>query len=107
MLNQFKGSKAVEKWMSSINSLYHLSEKEWESRLVVLEEFCKTIGKHPDTIIAEALADRQEKIAFMRMLRKLSGERHGETRAGHDYQNITRSFFNHNGARVVSRPYQD
>ena len=43
----------------------------------------------------------------MRDLRKIAREVAADAHAAHDWDNVVRSFFIHNGARVVVRPYQE
>ena len=58
-------------------------------------------------MIREALEERQEKIDFMRRLKRFAREVCVSPHAAHDWENVVRSFFIHNGARVVVRPYAD
>lgn len=85
--------------------MYHLTGQEWEKRLASLAAFCHAVDKDPDRIIAEALANRQDKIDLIRRVNRLAKEAAADPRGAHDFGNVIRSFFLHNGARVVTRPY--
>jgi hypothetical protein len=97
----------VKKWMDEVNRQFHLSDQEWEGRLDTLGRFCEHIGKDPDTIIAEARGEREAKLDFMRALRKFAKSLSSNEYIAHDYQNVIRSFFIHNGARVTVKPYAE
>lgn len=99
--------RSIQLWMDVVNNMYHLSEAEWEGRLQVVQQFCEAEGKDPDTIIAEARGDRAEKIDYMRHLKRFVKTLTTNPTLGHDYENIIRSFFINNGARVVTKPYSD
>jgi hypothetical protein len=85
--------------------MFHLSEAEWDGRLQVLRQFCESEGKDPDTMIAEARSERADKLDYMRHLRKFVKTLSPNPTLVHDYENIVRSFFINNGARVVTKPY--
>ncbi len=106
-MDNIESYASVQKWMTNVNRYYHLSEAEWEGRLKALGEFCQHLDIDPDTMIQEALEERQEKIDFMRRLKRFAKETYPSPRAAHDWENIVRSFFIHNGARVVVRPYAE
>ena len=93
--------------MDVVNKMYHLSETEWEGRFQVVQQFCEAEGKNPDEIIAEALSDRAGKIDYMRRLKRFVKTLTANPTLAHDYENIIRSFFINNGARVVTKPYPD
>jgi hypothetical protein len=99
--------RSVQLWMAEVNNMYHLSEAEWEGRLQVLQQFCEAEGKDPDEIIAEARGARAEKIDYMRRLKRFVKTLTTNPTSAHDYENIIRSFFINNGARVVTKPYPD
>ena len=99
--------RSIQLWMDVVNKMYHLSEAEWEGRLQVVQQFCEAEGKDPDEIIAEARGDRAEKIDYMRRLKRFSKTLTTNPILAHDYENIIRSFFINNGARVVTKPYPD
>ncbi len=99
--------RSIQLWMDAVGSMFRLSEAEWDSRLQVLRQFCESEGKDPDTIIAEARGDRGEKIDYMRRLKRFVKTLTPNTILAHDYENIVRSFFINNGARVVAKPYPD
>jgi len=99
--------QSVQLWMDTVNSMFHLSEKEWDGRLQVLQQFCAAEGKDPDMIIAEARGDRAGKIDYMRRLKRFVKTLTTNPTLMHDYENIVRSFFINNGARVVTKPYTD
>ncbi len=103
----FRAYRSVRLWMDVVNKMYHLSEEEWRGRLHVVREFCKAEGKDPDEIIAEARGDRAEKIDYMRRLKRFVKTLTANPTQAHDYENIIRSFFINNGARVVTKPYSD
>lgn len=97
----------VKKWTEAVNRYYHLSDQEWEGRLDTLRRFCEHAGRDPDTIVAEALGEREAKLDLMRSLRKFAKGLSSNAYIAHDYENVIRSFFIHNGARVVVRPYAE
>src|SRR5205823_13695005 len=99
--------RSVQLWMSVVNSMYHLSEAEWEGRLHVLQQFCEAEDKDPDVIIAEACSDRAEKIDYMRRLKRFVKTLTTNATLAHDYENIIRTFLINIAARVVTRPYRD
>jgi hypothetical protein len=99
--------RSVKLWMDTVNKMFHLSEAEWEGRLQILQQFCEAEGKDPDEIIAEARGDRAEKIDYMRRLKRFAKTLTTNPTLAHDYENIIRSFFINNGARVVTKPYPD
>src|SRR5258706_4955459 len=99
--------RSIQLWMDVVNKMYHLSEAEWEGRLQVLQQFCEAEGKDPDEIIAEARSDRAEKIDYMRRLKRFAKTLTTNPTLAHDYENIIRSFFINNWARVVTKPYLD
>jgi len=99
--------QSVQLWIDAVNSMFHLSEAEWDHRLEVLHQFCESEGKDPDTIIWEARSDRAEKLDYMRHLKRFVKSLSPSATAVHDYENIVRSFFINNGARVVTKPYAD
>ena len=99
--------RSIQLWMDVVNKMYHLSEAEWEGRLQVVQQFCEAEGKDPDEMIAEARGDRAEKIDYMRRLKRFVKTLTPNPMLEHDYENIVRSFFINNGARVVTKPYPD
>ena len=99
--------QSIQLWMDVVNKMYHLSEAEWEGRLQLVQQFCEAEGKDPDEIIAEARGDRAEKIDYMRRLKRFVKTLTPNPTLAHDYENIIRSFFINNGARVVTKPYPD
>ncbi len=105
--NEIRSYQSVQKWIANVDRMYHLSDEEWEQRLKILAEFCEEVGKNPDEIIAEALEDKTQKVDFMRQVRRMSKQVSSNSKAAHDWQNVIRSFFIHNGARVVVRPYPE
>jgi len=104
-MNDIKTYATVQKWIANVNRYYNLSDDEWVGRLRIMEDFCSAAGQDPDSMIAEALADRAEKIDYMRRLKSFAKEQSVSRHAAHDLENVVRSFFIHNGARVVTRPY--
>jgi len=106
-MNDIKSYATVQKWITNVNRYYNLSDDEWVSRLQMLADFCTAEEKDPDTMMAEALAEKSDKVDYMRRLKKFAKERSTNPRLAHDLENIVRSFFIHNGARVVVRPYSD
>jgi hypothetical protein len=103
----FRAYRSIQLWMDVVNKMYHLSETEWEGRFQVVQQFCEAEGKNPDEIIAEALSDRAGKIDYMRRLKRFVKTLTANPTLAHDYENIIRSFFINNGARVVTKPYPD
>jgi len=106
-MDNIKSYPTVQKWIANVNRYYNLSDEEWVARLQTLADFCKSEDKDPDTIIAEALAEKSDKVDYMRWLKKFVKDQSANPRITHDLENVVRSFFIHNGARVVVRPYSD
>jgi len=102
-----KSCKTVQTWMEDINRFYRLTDEEWAFRLEVLRRFCEYIGKDPDSVIEEAKGARAEKLDYMRRLRGYVRSLGLSESTAHDHENVIRSFFIHNGARVVVKPYSD
>lgn len=105
--NNLTSYTSVQHWMEVVNARHGLSEQDWEERLGVLRNFCDSLGKDPDTIITEALDQRVSKLDYMRYLRRWAKDRTKSPHATHELQNIVRSFFINNGARVLTKPYPD
>jgi hypothetical protein len=103
-MQNMRAYATVQKWMANVNRYYQLDAAEWEGRLKTLGEFCQHVGQDPDTMIGEALEKRAVKIEYMRRLKQLARQVCPGLRAAHDWENVVRSFFIHNGARVVVRP---
>ena len=106
-MNDIKSYTTVQKWIANVNRYYNLSDEEWVGRLQMLTDFCRAAEKDPDTMVADTLAERSDKVDYMRRLKKFAKEQSTNPRIAHDLENIVRSFFIHNGARVVVRPYSD
>ena len=106
-MREIRSYASVQKWMANVNRYYNLSAEEWDARIRMLSDFCQSEQKDPDIVIAEALADRADKVDFIRRLKKFVKTRTSDPHIGHDMENVVRSFFIHNGARVVTRPYRD
>lgn len=98
---------SVQHWMEVVNSRNDLSDRDWEERLGALWSFCDSLGKDPDTIIQEALDERDNKLDYMRYLRRWANDQSLSLHATHELQNVIRSFFINNGARVLTKPYPD
>jgi hypothetical protein len=107
MATELANRETVRRWIASVDSMYHLSEREWADRLTVLTEWCQAVGEDPDRVIASAKKSRDAKNAYMRSVKRFAGERYQESRSAHDAENVVRSFFIHNGARVFVRPYTE
>jgi hypothetical protein len=98
---------SVQHWMEVVNARYSLSEREWEERLDVLWRFCDSLDKDPDAIIKDALDERESKLDYMRHLRRWAKDQSRSESTAHELQNVVRSFFINNGARVLTKPYPD
>ena len=96
----------IQGWMSKVNDMFHLSDEEWSARLDILGDFCSEIETDPDQMIAAARSSRDAKNEYMRRLKHFVRERYHGKRSAHDAENVVRSFFIHNGARVFVRPYE-
>jgi hypothetical protein len=97
----------VARWIENVNRYYKLPDDEWSRRLEVLSVFCERVGKDPDAVIRAALDEKGAKVEMMRRSKQIAKEVTGNSRAAHDWDGVVRSFFIHNGARVVVRPYED
>ncbi len=104
-MNDIKSYTTVQKWIANVNRYYNLSDEEWVGRLQMLADFCEAEEKDPDAMIAEALAEKSDKVDYMRHLKQFVKAQSTNPRLAHDLENVVRSFFIHNGARVVVRPY--
>lgn len=98
---------SVARWIENVNKYYALPAEEWAPRLEALRVYCDRAGKDPDAIVREATEVQGTKPDFMRLSKKVAKELHGESREAHDWDGYIRSFFIHNGARVVTRPYEE
>ena len=98
---------SVQHWMEVVNARYGLSERDWEERLAVLWSFCESLEKNPDSVIKEALDERNSKLDYMRYLRRWANDQAKGPQSTHELQNVIRSFFINNGARVLTKPYPD
>jgi hypothetical protein len=106
VIESVRDCPTVRRWIATVNDMYHLSDDEWEHRLRVLDDFCDTVAADPERMIKESRASRDAKNEYMRRLKRFVRERNLSPRAAHDAENVVRSFFIHNGARVFVRPYQ-
>jgi hypothetical protein len=106
-MNDLQSYATVTRWIENVNRYYRLPDGEWDTRLAALRTFCARIGKDPDAVIAEAIAGKDAKVDFMRASKRIARETADDPRAAHDWDGIIRSFFIHNGARVVVRPYEE
>lgn len=107
MTTDIRSYATVERWMANVNRYYQLPESEWVERLEALRVYCERLGKTPDQVVQEAVDVKGAKVDFMRELRRISREVKADAREAHDWDGIVRSFFIHNGARVVVRPYAE
>lgn len=98
---------SVQHWMEVVTARHGLSEEDWDERLKVLWSYCHSLGKDPDTIIQEALDERDSKLDYMRHLKQWANDQGQGPHATHELQNVVRSFFINNGARVLTKPYPD
>ena len=106
MIRDLREHATVRLWIDRVDGMYHLSEVEWAERLRVLDEFCSAVATEPDRMIADSLASRDAKNDYMRQLKRFAREHNDAGRAAHDAENVVRSFFIHNGARVFVRQYE-
>lgn len=106
MIESVRDCQAVKHWIEVVNGMYHLSDEEWDGRLRFLDDFCAEVGTDPDHMIQESRRDRDAKNEYMRRLKRFVRDRYPEPRTAHDQENIVRSFFINNGARVFVRPYR-
>ena len=106
-MNDIRSYPSVERWVANVNRYYRLPESEWTTRLAALETFCERVGKDPDQVIRPALDEKGAKVELMRRSKAIAREVTTDSRAAHDWDGVVRSFFIHNGARVVVRPYED
>jgi hypothetical protein len=106
-MNDLRSYPSVARWIASVNRYYQLPESEWIERLEALRVFCERVGKDPDASIHSALHEKGAKIELMRRSKTIAREVAGDPRRAHDQDAVVRSFFIHNGARVVVRPYEE
>lgn len=105
MIESVRDCRTVRHWVETVNGMYHLSDDEWDGRLRFLNDFCDEVESDPDHMIQESRSDRNAKNEYMRRLKRFVRGRYPDPRAAHDAENIVRSFFINNGARVFVRPY--
>jgi len=98
---------SVQHWMEVVGARHGLSEQDWTERLTVLWGYCRSLDKDPDTIIQDALDGRDSKLDYMRHLKRWASEQAKTPPAAHELENVVRSFFINNGARVLTKPYPD
>jgi hypothetical protein len=106
-MNELRSYSTVARWIENVNRYYKLPDEEWVGRLAALQAFCERVGKDPDAVIADAVGEKGAKVDFMRLSKQIGKEKTTDSRAAHDWDGIIRSFFIHNGARVVVRPYEE
>ena len=106
-MKELRSYATVAKWIENVNRFYALPDEEWTERLAALGRFCERAGKDPDTLVREAVEEKGAKVDFMRLSKQVAREAKSDPRAAHDHDNVVRSFFIHNGARVVVRPYEE
>jgi hypothetical protein len=104
-MDDIRSYGSVARWIDNVNRYYQLPESEWTGRLEALRVFCERIGKDPDAVIRFAIEEKGAKVDLMRRSKQIAREVNGDGRAAHDWDGVVRSFFIHNGARVVVRPY--
>jgi hypothetical protein len=106
-MDDLRGYACVVRWIQGVNRYYKLPDSDWTPRLEVVRLFCERLGKDPDAVIRAAIDEKGAKVEMMRRSKQIAKEVTGDARAAHDWDGIVRSFFIHNGARVVVRPYED
>jgi hypothetical protein len=106
-MSDLKSYASVQRWIENVNKYYQLPDEEWGPRLEALAVYCERAGKNPDAIIQDALEVKGSKPDFMRLSKQVAKEVKGDGREAHDWDGYIRSFFIHNGARVVTRPYEE
>jgi hypothetical protein len=106
-MDDLRGYTCVVRWIEGVNRYYDLPDSDWTPRLEVVRLFCERLGKDPDAVIRAALDEKGAKVEMMRQSKQIAKEVTADSRAAHDWDGIVRSFFIHNGARVVVRPYED
>ena len=106
-MDDLRGYACVVRWIEGVNRYDKLPDSDWTPRLEVVRLFCERLGKDPDAVIREAIDEKGAKVEMMRRSKQIAKEVTGDARAAHDWDGIVRSFFIHNGARVVVRPYED
>ena len=106
-MSDVRSFATVQRWIENVNKLYQLPDEEWVRRVDALRIYCERAGKDPDAIIKDALEIQGSRPDFMRLSKKVAKELKGDTREAHDWDGHIRSFFIHNGARVVTRPYEE
>jgi hypothetical protein len=106
-MEDLRSYATVARWIANVNRYYQLPESEWAPRLAALRTFCERVGKDPDQVIRAALEEKEAKVDLMRRSKAIAREVSSDSRAAHDWDGVVRSFFIHNGARVVVRPYED
>lgn len=106
-MKDLRSYTTVTRWIDNVNRYYELPDGEWAGRLAALQTFCERVGKDPDAVIADAVGEKGAKVDFMRLSKQIGKEMTSDSRVAHDWDGMIRSFFIHNGARVVVRPYED
>jgi hypothetical protein len=106
-MEDLRSYASIARWIESVNRYYKLPDSDWTPRLAAVRLFCERLGKDPDAVIRAAVEEKGAKVEMMRRSKQIAKEVSGDSRAAHDWDGVVRSFFIHNGARVVVRPYED
>jgi hypothetical protein len=106
-MDEFRRYASVARWIENVNRYYKLPDDEWVPRLAAVRLFCERMGRNPDEVIRSAIDEKGAKVEMMRRSRQIAKEVTADSRSAHDWDGVVRSFFIHNGARVVVRPYED
>jgi hypothetical protein len=104
---EFAEHETVARWASSFQSTGFRPVDDSARKLALLQQYCASLGVDPDTLVAEARADRDAKNGYLKDLVAWARSLPGTDRQRHDAENTIRGFFMKNGFRVVTKPYQD
>lgn len=99
---------ALDAWIDAL-SASGVDEEELSRRRAILEDFCEFAKRTPDELV-EACVDRDRGQIIVKQRKKVevlidefaAQSANGDTRASTTQANVVRSFFIHNGVRLIA-----
>ena len=100
----------VQAWLQGLHGQWGQEPQDMESRLEVLERFCRFVGKTPDEVIAECTREVESGKRIRIKARRFYSEKiaefqasvGGDSRTQAQWGNSVRSFLIHNGIFLQS-----
>ena len=99
--------KSIGTWIEDYQKQWE-NDPELESKLNALQRFCQFVGKDPDSIINDCLAQVDDGMRIRTKQRRMYTESikvfesSFEAREGRKWGNCVRSFFIHNGVAMIA-----